>query len=114
MAAELHRVPQIEGSGTNDVPPPLELPEAVLRCDSPVLLCGPVEASAPRCPGLCVLWSKLSWDAHEPAGRGHAGREQTPSSSPRLQKAPPAPGRKGRRERNAFPKPPTFSIFPDY
>lgn len=73
-------MPQIEGSGTNDVPPP-ELPEAVLRCDSPVLPCGPMEASAPRCPGLCVLWSKLSWDAHEPAGRGHAGREQTPAES---------------------------------
>lgn len=90
---------------------PLEMPKTVLRCDSPVLLRGPVEASAPSRPGLCVLWSKLSWDAHEPAGRERAGREQTPSS---LQKPLPAPGRKERRERNAFPKPATFSIFPDY
>lgn len=61
---------------------PLEMPKTVLRCDSPVLLCGPVEASAPSRPGLCVLWSKLSWDAHEQAGRERAGREQTPPSLP--------------------------------
>lgn len=76
--------------------------------------------TAPCCravPWRLQLRDVLGSASSGPSSPGTPTSQQegdTQAGSKHLQKALPAPGRKGRRERNAFPRPPTFSIFPDY